>query len=161
VSLGAAAPQGGTTVTLASSNTAVATVPASVLVAGGASSATFSVSTSAVTSPTTATITATGGGASATASMTVTPAATTTTDTVQVTLAEYVTSTQVLNVQATSTSGNATLQAFVTSSGALIGTLTNSGGGTYQGQLSWPTNPQNVTVTSSLGGSGSLAVTPK
>jgi hypothetical protein len=92
--------------------------------------------------------------------MTVTPA-TTTTDTVKVTLAEYDLAKQVLSVQATSTSGSATLQAFVTSSGALIGTLTNNGGGQYQGQFNLTTNPQNITVKSSLGGSGSLAVTAK
>ena len=162
VSLGAAAPSGGTQVTLSSSNTAVATVPASVTVAAGATSATFNVTTKVQTSPSSATITATGGGTSATASMTVTPSSSSgTTDTVKVTRAEYVVSDQVLNVQATSTSSTATLKAFVTSSGALIGTLQNKGGGQYQGQFELGSNPQNVTIKSSLGGSASLAVTAK
>ena len=114
------------------------------------------------TSPTSATISATGGGSSATASMTVTPSSSSgTTDTVKVTRAEYVVSDQVLNVQATSTSSTATLKAFVTSSGALIGTLQNKGGGQYQGQFELGSNPQNVTIKSSLGGSASLAVTAK
>jgi hypothetical protein len=78
-----------------------------------------------------------------------------------VTRAEYVVSSKVLNVTATSTSTSATMQAFVTSSGALIGTLQNKGGGKYEAQLAWPTNPQNITVKSSLGGSGTLTVTPK
>ncbi len=46
------------------------------------------------------------------------------------------------------------------SPGALIGTVQNVGGGKYQLQVSWPTNPINVIVHSSLGGSASLAVTP-
>ena len=53
----------------------------------------------------------------------------------------------------------ATLQVFVTASGALIGTLSNAGGGKYQGQFSWPTNPVNITLKSSLGGSATGAVT--
>jgi hypothetical protein len=157
VTLSAAAPSGGAAVSLTSNSTA-ATVPPGVTVAAGATSATFSVTTKAVTASTPVTISGTYGGATASASLTVTSA---TTDTVKVTLAEYDSAKKVLNVQATSTSSSATLQALVTSSGALIGTLTNNGGGKYQGQIAWPTNPQNVTVKSSLGGSGSLLVTVK
>lgn len=166
VSLGQAAPAGGTAVTLSSNTTTAATVPPSVTVAAGATSANFTVTTKVVSGPQSVIITATGGGGSATASMTVTPSntggtTTTTADTVNVTQAEYVVSDNVLNVQATSTSSSATLQAYVTSSGALIGTLQNTGGGQYQGQLSWSTNPTNITVKSSLGGSASSAVTAK
>src|SRR6266446_5684162 len=52
VTLSGAAPAGGAQVALASSNTAAARVPASVTVAAGATSATFTVSTSAVTAST-------------------------------------------------------------------------------------------------------------
>jgi len=90
--------------------------------------------------------------------LTVTPAQS---DTVGVTKAEYTSSKKVLLVEATSTSTNATLQVFVTSTNQLIGTLTNKGGGKYTGQFSWSTNPQNITVKSSLGGSSSKAVTLK
>jgi hypothetical protein len=62
-----------TTVTLTSNKTAVATAPASVTVAAGASSATFSVTTKAVTANTAVTIKATAGGISKTAALTVTP----------------------------------------------------------------------------------------
>ena len=55
----------------------------------------------------------------------------------------------------------ATLRAYVTSTGALIGTLKNNGGGKYRGQFTWPSNPQNITVKSSLGGSASKAVATK
>jgi hypothetical protein len=98
--------------------------------------------------------------------MTVTPSnaggtGRTTTDTVKISQAEYVVSDKVLNTQATSTSSNATLKACVTSSNTFIGTLQNKGGGPYQGQLSWSTNPRNVTVKSSQGGSATSAVTAK
>jgi len=71
VTLSGAAPAGGAAVTL-SSNNAAATVPGSVTVAAGATSATFAVSTSAVTANTTVTITGTLGVAQS-ASLTVTP----------------------------------------------------------------------------------------
>jgi hypothetical protein len=57
-----------------------------------------------------------------------------------------------LRVEATSTSSNATLRVFVSSTGALLGTLSNNGGGQYRAELSVSTNPQNITVRSSLGG---------
>jgi hypothetical protein len=57
-----------------------------------------------------------------------------------------------------SADGSAVLRCYVSSTGALIGTLTNEGGGRYRGQFSWSSNPQNVTVRSSLGGSATRAV---
>jgi len=56
---------------------------------------------------------------------------------------------------------SATLTVSVTSTGAAIGTLTNNGGGKYTGAFSWPVNPANVTVKSSLGGAASSAVKAK
>jgi hypothetical protein len=67
------APAGGLQVTLSSSNTGVATVPASVTVAAGATSAAFTVATSPVNQSTSVTITGVGGGVTRTASLTVTP----------------------------------------------------------------------------------------
>jgi hypothetical protein len=49
----------------------------------------------------------------------------------------------------------------VTSTDALIGTLTNEGGGRYRAEFSWSSNPGSVTVKSSLGGSASRTVTLK
>ena len=71
--LASAAPSGGAVVALSSSNTAVATVPASVTVAAGATSATFGVTTASVSASTTVTIAGTFGGATKTAGLTVTP----------------------------------------------------------------------------------------
>ncbi len=73
VTLSAAAPSGGAFVTLSSSNTIVATVPASVTVSAGATSATFTASTSAVATSTPVTITASYNATSKTATLTVTP----------------------------------------------------------------------------------------
>jgi hypothetical protein len=75
VTLNAPAPSGGAAVTL-SSNNAAAAVPASVTVAAGATSATFTVATTSVTAATTATISATFGGVLGTATLTVTPTGT-------------------------------------------------------------------------------------
>ena len=61
VFLNAAAPAGGTVVALLSGNPAVATVPASVTVPAGATSANFTLTTSAVTTQTTVTISSSGG----------------------------------------------------------------------------------------------------
>jgi probable HAF family extracellular repeat protein len=69
-----AAPTGGQSVTLSSSNTAVATVPASVTVAAGAASGNFTVTTVAAAASTTVTISATSGGVTRTAVLTVAPA---------------------------------------------------------------------------------------
>jgi len=72
VTLNAAAPTGGIGVTLASSS-ASAVVPASVTVLAGATSATFSITTSTVSSNVTASITGTLGGAHS-ATLTILPA---------------------------------------------------------------------------------------
>jgi hypothetical protein len=72
VSLDEVAPPGGTVVTLASSNTTVATVPASVTVPAGAQSATFTVSTIKVKSSTSVRISASAGGVTQTATLGVT-----------------------------------------------------------------------------------------
>jgi len=72
--LTAAAPTGGAVVTLSSSNTTVATVPASVTVAAGSTSATFAATTSPVAANTPVTISATYSGVSRTTTLTVTAA---------------------------------------------------------------------------------------
>jgi hypothetical protein len=157
VSLTGPAPSGGLVVSLANSNTAVATVPASVTVSAGATSVSFTVTTRSVTTQTSVTLTATAGGVSRQAVLTVTPQPA---DTVSVTRAEYKVSDRQLRLEATGTNSSATLRVYVTSTNELIGTLTNEGGGRYRGQFTWPVNPQNVTVRSSLGGAASRTVTP-
>jgi hypothetical protein len=72
VTLTAPAPTGGISVTLASSNTTAATVPASITIPAGATTADFAVATNVVGSASSSTITATFGVAK-TATLTVTP----------------------------------------------------------------------------------------
>ena len=72
VTLSATAPSGGTTVTLTNSNPSVATIPPSVLVPGGTSSATFQITTVPVGVPNTVTVTATYA-TSVSATLTVNP----------------------------------------------------------------------------------------
>ena len=84
-------------------------------------------------------------------------------DTVTVLSAVYTNGNHLLKVRAQSsvksTVRNApTLRVYVTSSNTLIGTLSGDVDGSYIGDLSWATNPQMITVRSSMGGSGDLAV---
>jgi RHS repeat-associated protein len=68
------AGSGKTSITLRSSNTAIATVPNSVNVSNGATSANFTITTLSVTTPGTTAITATYGGVTRTLNVTVLPA---------------------------------------------------------------------------------------
>ena len=111
--------------------------------------------TSTPISPATSTPTPTSSSAP---TPTATPAVT---DTVSITRAEYTVSKRELRIQATSTSSSATLTAYVTSTGQLIGTLASNGSGRYSLQINWPSNPQNITVRSSAGGTATRAVTVK
>jgi len=73
VTFGSAAPPAGEVVTLTCSNTRIASVPASVKIASGSSSAGFVVSHVQVTSPQTVTITAKCGSVTQTTTLTITP----------------------------------------------------------------------------------------
>jgi plastocyanin len=87
-------------------------------------------------------------------SVTVTPAA----DTVQITRAQYTTSRSQLTVQATDSNDTAVLTVSVTSSGMVLGPMTNKGGGNYSAKFNGIANPLNITVSSNLGGSDSARV---
>jgi hypothetical protein len=162
VTLSASAPAA-TVVSLASSS-AQASVPASVTIAAGASSGTFTVGTAAVTATTTATISASLNGVTRSATLTINSASAPpppATDTVNITRAEYDSGKRLLRVEAMSTNGSATLRVFVSSTGQLLGTMSNSGGGQYRGEFGASTNPQNITVRSSLGGVATRSVVAK
>jgi hypothetical protein len=161
VSLAAGAPAGGVVVSLKSSNPSLAGVPSSVAIPAGAVEATFPVATASVGSASAVTLNALAGNVQRSARLTLNPPAAAASDSVTVTRVEYVVSKRQLHIEATSTNASATMSAFVTSTGATIGRLTNVGGGNYRADFSYPTNPGNVTVTGSGGGSGSRAVVPK
>jgi hypothetical protein len=156
VSLSAAAPTGGAGVMLSSSNGAIASAPQSVTVAAGATSASFSVSTRQVSATTSVTISAAYNGVAKTALLKVNAI-----DSVTIQRAEYSRSAKVLQVEATSTEPTAMLRVYVTGNGALMGTLTNNGDGSFSGYLSWPSRPKSITVRSNFGGSASKSVTVK
>jgi hypothetical protein len=156
VTLSGAAPTEGAAVVLWSSNAAIATLPSSVTIAPGATSVDFSVSTGACSSGS-VTISGSYGGVLKSAILTVTSA----TDNVAIQRAHYVASKRELRVEATSTNSTATLEAFVTSSGAPIGQLTNVGGGNHTGRFTWPVTPQNITVRATSCGSATKPVTLK
>jgi len=82
-------------------------------------------------------------------------------DTVTINRAEYQRSKSSLRVDASGSDPSATLRVYVTSSGTLLGTLKNNGGGRFSATFAWPTNPVNITVKSSLNGSASKDVTLK
>jgi hypothetical protein len=164
VSLDAPAPTGGLVVALSSGNPAVVSLPASATIPVGAVSSVFNVATSPVSTSTVVTLSGMAGGVTKTAQLGVNAAAPTpppAADSVSVTRAEYTTSKRQLRVEATSTNSSATLTAYVTSSGATLGQLTNNGGGNYRAELTIATNPVNVTVRSSGGGSATRPVTLK
>ena len=158
VTLSGPAPAGGALVTL-SSNNAAASVPASLLVPAGLTSASFNVQTNIVTTFITTTLTATYGtlGSTQTARLVVAPPPASV-DTVSIQKADYVVSKKQLTVQASSTSQTAILTVTATATGEVIGVLTNKGAGSYAGTFSPAASPQNITVTSDLNGAASTAV---
>jgi hypothetical protein len=121
VTLSAAAPSGGATVALTSSNTGAASVPATVTVAAGATSGSFAVATATVGGSTAVTLTASYNGATRTTTLTVTPV-------------PPAASLQAVSVNPTSVTGGTTSQGTVTltsaaPTGGVAVTLTSSNTG--------------------------------
>jgi hypothetical protein len=79
-------------------------------------------------------------------------------DTVTITRAQYAISRSQLTVQATDTNTAAVLTVSVSSTGEILGTMTNRGDGTYRAKFSGLANPVNIDVTSNLGGSDTARV---
>jgi hypothetical protein len=121
VTLTAAAPSGGATVALTSSNTGAATMPSSVAVAAGSTSASFAVTTATVTGSTAVTLSASYNGITRTTTLTVTPV-------------PPPASLQAVSVNPASVTGGATSQGTVTltsaaPTGGAVVTLTSSNTG--------------------------------
>ena len=79
-------------------------------------------------------------------------------DTVQITRAQYAVAKSQLTVQATDTDDTATLTVSVTRTGAILGVMTNKGGGNYTAKFNGIANPKNITVKSNRGGSDTAKV---
>jgi uncharacterized repeat protein (TIGR03803 family) len=131
VTLSGAAPSGGSVVSL-SSNSSSAGVPASVTVAAGNTTASFTVNTTLVSTTTTAAITATLGSSSAQASLTINPPSG------SITLTSLTLNPTSVSGRTNST-GKVTLSAGAPSGGAVV-TLTSS-------NTSVATVPSSVTVS--------------
>lgn len=136
------------TVYLSSSNTAAATVPASVQVPAGATSATYPIASQQVTADTPVVVSASMGGVNASAGLTVLRPL----DKVQLTRAQYTVRSAELRIEATSTISTATLSVWNAATGALIGNLSPAGGGKFTGTFTTSPAVQTATVKSSLGG---------
>ena len=85
------------------------------------------------------------------------------TDTIEVESAVYTNGNHMLKVRAASSvkaivRNAPTLRAYVTSTNELIGTLGGNLDGSYTGDFTWATNPQVITVRSTLGGTAELPV---
>ncbi len=145
------------TVQLTSSNTAIASVPASVTVPAGATSATFPIALQPVPADTVVSISAAMGGVTRTAAVTVLRAL----DSVSITKAEYAVRSFQLKVEAASTSTAASLSVWNAATGALIGNLTSAGGGKYTGTFTISPAVLSVSVKSTLGGIATGAVAQK
>jgi hypothetical protein len=144
---------GGVSVSVVSSNPAVAPAPASVLIPQGYTSAAFSIPTTVTPSNTTVQITATYNGSSATASVIVAPI-----PTVTIVTAEYWSISKILKVNATTTLANSILTFGIDPNGPSIGTMQVETGTTYGGRMNMKTAPATVTVWNSNGGSATQAV---
>lgn len=80
---------------------------------------------------------------------------------VSITSANYAAANAQLVVEATSMYKSATLEVFITSNDQLIGTLTRTAPGEYEGQFPFPLTdtPESITVRSNYGGEATSAVT--
>jgi hypothetical protein len=138
------------TVALTSANPAVASVPASVTVPARATSASFTITLRPVTVNTPVAISASLGGVNQNSSVTVLRPI----DMVTISRAQYTAKSVQLRVEATSTSAATTITVYDSASGALIGTLSNAGGGKYNGTLitSFTGTNASITLKSTLGG---------
>ena len=136
-------------VALTSSNTAGATVQASVSVLPGATTATFSLSALHVSVNTPVTITGSYQGTTASGIVNVLRG----NDTVTITKTEYVVSKSQFKMEATSSDASAAfMRVFNAITGAPIGSLVPAGGGKFTGQFFVPGPFTSVAVQSANGG---------
>src|SRR5882672_8826613 len=138
VTLSGAAPSGGAMVTLSSSNTTAARVPSSVTVAAGATTATFTVSTSAVSTSTQVTLSASFGGVIQTASLTVTSPPLPTVSSMTLNPTSVVGGTQ-------SSAGTVTLSGPAPAGGAQVALSSSNGAASVPSSVTLPTGTSRAT----------------
>ncbi|MBM3724380.1 MAG: hypothetical protein FJW40_02995 [Acidobacteria bacterium] len=136
VTLNGPAPAGGITVALSSSNTAAATVPASVVVPQGASSANFTVTAAPTVSAVSTTITASYDGVTRTATVNVAPA----------TLVSLLMSSQVVGGN-TTTNSSVTINAPASAGGVTVNLASNNAALTVPPTVVIPEGQSSTTFT--------------
>jgi len=151
VTINEVAPKGGIPIAITSSNTKSVNPPNTLTIQAGATSGSFTFSGSG-TSIVTLTVTYSGALAVQTSSASA-QISVVSQDTIHVTSATWSTSTHQFNVTATSTNPNAILTVTLASNGQNLGTMTSQGNGTFTLQTQLATQPGNINVKSSLGGS--------
>ena len=138
----------GVVVSLSAANPALLSVPASVPVAPGGTTATFPVfALDKVAADTPVSISGTLEGITKSAVYTVLTGI----DTVRITKAEYIVKNAVLQIEATD-SNPASFIRVLSATGRWLGTLLPSGGGTYKGAIGVPAPFTTVVLQSTLGG---------
>jgi hypothetical protein len=147
----------GTVVNLASANSAILTVPASVAFTPGANTATFPITARHVPANTSVAITGILGANTRGGSVSVLRE----TATIIVTKAEYIAKKGLVNVEATSTDRVSTLQIFNPSTGLLVGTLPLVNVGKFVGQINVTGSFPSLAAQSSVGGLAIANVTQK
>jgi FG-GAP-like repeat len=147
----------GTVVKLASANSAILTVPASVAFTPGATTATFPIIAQHVAANTSVAVSGTLGSNTRTGSVSILKE----TATIIVTKAEYVVKKGLVNVEATSTDRVASLQIFNPTTGLLVGTIPLVNVGKFVGQFSMTGSFPSLAAQSSVGGLAIAAVAQK
>ncbi len=144
----------GACVTLENSRPDVVTVPSRSCVSGNQSSGVFPVTTVAVISAIEATITGTVFGVTRTGTLTVSPGDPPPADSVQIQRAEFNRGdlAGILFVTATSTNPEAIMGVYTAPGDAFIFTLTNFGGGVFEGEFGSRIGFDRITVRSNFGG---------
>ncbi|MEQ1948333.1 MAG: FG-GAP-like repeat-containing protein [Bryobacteraceae bacterium] len=145
------------TIAVTSSNASLASVPATVTIPAGATSANFMITLQPVTANTPVSISASMGGVAKAASLTILRPL----DSVAISKAIYTAKSVQLKVEASSTSTATTITVHDANTGAQLGTLANAGRGKYSGTLNvYMGSNTRITLKSSLGGTvtGSVQV---
>ena len=148
----------GVTVILTSSNPSIVSVPQSVAILPGATSATFSISAKNVAANTAITVSASFQGTTGNGTVTVLTA----TDTVAVTKAEYVVTKAQFKLEANTSDNTVTfLKVFNATTGGYLGNMSAAGGGKFTGSFIAPGPLTSVLVQSPKGGLVTAAVAQK
>jgi trimeric autotransporter adhesin len=162
VSISGPAPSGGLAVSLVSGNTAAATVPSSVTIAAGGTTAQFAVATYAVSVVTTLDIDATLGGVTVSAALTVNPAGTGSLTVNPAVVTGGTSSTGTVTLSGPAPAGGGVVALSSNNAAAGVPTSVTVPAGSISAQFTVTTSAvgsaQSATLTATYGGAGSTAI---